>query len=469
MRRMPRSHLRWHVAAAAALAAAGHAAPARAELGWAIHAEPVAARMVGARKGEQFTWGGGGLAGAELTVNRRLGLEVDVGALAVVAGTTPVAGMVPNDDGSTFLALGGLRLRPLGRAPTDAAWTAAGLWLAGGAGLAHTGGLARGTVHAAIGYDLSAGRALRFGPQVGFVQILETKSIVLPDDARLITVGLHLAYEPIPPPPPPPPPDDDRDKDRIRNASDACPDNPEDYDGFQDKDGCPDFDNDGDRILDPVDACRDVPEDFDEFEDRDGCPEADNDKDQILDPQDACRNVAEDKDRFQDTDGCPDPDNDRDGFLDPVDKCPDDPETVNGYADDDGCPDEQNVRVIGNEIILDERVYFRINLADVEVRSWALLQSVGKLLNANPQYELVRVQGHADETGAEEYNLDLSIRRSKSVRDMLLQFGVKAGRLHVEGFGERRPALSGQAEAALRKNRRVEFLILKRAQAEQAP
>ncbi|MSP23894.1 MAG: OmpA family protein [Myxococcales bacterium] len=457
------------VGVAVLLGVATHAT-SHAELSWAVHAEPFAARMLGARKGEQFTWGGGGLTSAELTLNGRLGVELAGSALGLSAGITPIPGMVATDSGSGFAGLAGFRLTPFGRRPSPDAMTTGGLWLSGKAGLADTGGLARGTVHAAIGFDLFAGGAWRGGPSLGFFQILETRSVVLPDDARIVTAGLHLAYQALPPPPPPPPEDDDRDRDRIRNSVDACPDDPEDYDAFQDTDGCPDRDNDRDQILDESDSCRDVPEDRDDFEDHDGCPEADNDKDQILDPRDSCRNVPEDRDQYQDEDGCPDPDNDSDGFLDPVDQCPNDAETVNGYADDDGCPDEQNVRVVGDEIILDERVYFRVNLADVEVRSWQLMEAVAKLLKANPQYELIRIQGHADETGGEEYNFDLSIRRSKAVRDMLVRFGVAPKRLHVEGFGERRPAQAGQAETALKRNRRVEFLILQRAggQAEQA-
>lgn len=60
---------------------------------------------------------------------------------------------------------------------------------------------------------------------------------------------------------------DDRDADGIPNASDSCPAQPEDVDGFQDEDGCPD-DNDGDGILDNVDACPQLPG----VPERMGCP-----------------------------------------------------------------------------------------------------------------------------------------------------------------------------------------------------
>lgn len=65
----------------------------------------------------------------------------------------------------------------------------------------------------------------------------------------------------------------DRDKDGILDGVDACPDEPEDIDGYLDDDGCPDVDNDGDGISDAVDQCPIEPEDIDGVEDIDGCPE----------------------------------------------------------------------------------------------------------------------------------------------------------------------------------------------------
>jgi Thrombospondin type 3 repeat len=169
----------------------------------------------------------------------------------------------------------------------------------------------------------------------------------------------------------------DRDHDGIIDSLDRCPDEPEDFDGFQDDDGCPDEDNDNDGIPDAVDKCPNQPEDFDGFEDDDGCPDLDNDHDGIPDVDDACPNEPEDgkgkrpfdgcpstvedsdgdgipdvkdqcpeepedRDGFQDEDGCPDPDNDNDGIPDIYDACPNDPEDLDGFEDNDGCPDLDN-------------------------------------------------------------------------------------------------------------------------------
>jgi OOP family OmpA-OmpF porin len=137
----------------------------------------------------------------------------------------------------------------------------------------------------------------------------------------------------------------DRDGDGIKDDVDQCPDDPEDYDQFEDEDGCPEPDNDRDGILDEDDKCPNIPEDKDGFEDEDGCPEGnknDRDGDGILDDVDKCPDDPEDFDQFQDEDGCPDPDNDQDGILDVDDLCPNDPEDKDGFEDEDGCPDPDN-------------------------------------------------------------------------------------------------------------------------------
>lgn len=69
----------------------------------------------------------------------------------------------------------------------------------------------------------------------------------------------------------------------------------------------------------------------------------------------------------------------------------------------------------------------------------------------------VTLEGHADERGTEEYNLQLSNRRAASVRKYLSDLGVKGKQLDSVGFGETRPAVEGSSEDAWATNRRVEF------------
>jgi len=261
-------------------------------------------------------------------------------------------------------------------------------------------------------------------------------------------------------------PDPDNDRDGILDEDDKCPDIPEDKDGFEDEDGCPEGnqgDRDGDGILDNVDKCPDDPEDFDGFEDEDGCPELDNDKDGILDNDDLCPMVPEDKDGVEDEDGCPDTDNDKDRILDQDDKCPNEPETYNGLDDQDGCPDKGRVVVTDTSIEILDVVYFEYNKAVIQSRSYPILDAVAAALTGNPGILLVEVQGHTDERGDDAYNLDLSDRRAKAVEQYLVDKGVDAKRLTAHGYGETQPLDPRSNEAAWAKNRRVAFLILKRA------
>ena len=439
-----------------------------AEVSYAIHAEGSAARMVGDRKVDQFGWGGGGLVAPELTIGPHFGVELPMGGLVLSDGSSDEMGVMETEGGFGLFALPGVRVRPFGRALAEggAVIDPGGLWLAGGAGMAYTGDLARAAVDARIGYDLFSSELFRGGPHGGYLQIVETSSEVRPEDARIVMFGLHGAFEPQRKVRKA---QTDRDGDGIHDGIDGCPDVPEDDDGFEDLDGCPDEDNDRDGIVDLDDKCPNKAEDKDQFEDEDGCPDLDNDADTIVDKRDKCPLVAEDPDGFEDEDGCPDYDNDGDGILDGDDKCPDEDETFNDYADDDGCPDTVLARVVGDEILLDERVYFHVNSHKVAVRSWPLLQAVAKLLGENVEYTLVRVQGHADDTGEDEWNQKLSERRSHAVRDMLIQFGVAETRLIVEGFGEHRPQQEETTVYARRKNRRVEFLILARRRAGDPP
>jgi OOP family OmpA-OmpF porin len=261
-------------------------------------------------------------------------------------------------------------------------------------------------------------------------------------------------------------PEPDNDKDGILDEDDKCPLNPEDKDDFEDEDGCPEGnqnDRDGDGLLDDVDQCPDDPEDFDKFQDEDGCPDPDNDQDGILDVDDLCPNDPEDKDGWEDEDGCPDPDNDKDKILDNDDRCPNEPETKNGFEDEDGCPDRGRVVVTDTKIEILDKVYFEYNKAVIKSESFPILDAVAATLEGNPDIQLIEVQGHTDERGNDAYNLSLSDKRAKAVVKYLADKGIEASRLEGQGYGETQPIDHTHNETAWAKNRRVEFLILKRS------
>jgi len=259
-------------------------------------------------------------------------------------------------------------------------------------------------------------------------------------------------------------PEGDNDKDGVPDDKDKCVDTPEDIDEFQDDDGCPDTDNDGDGIPDASDRCPDKAEDKDGFDDHDGCPELDNDVDGVLDADDKWPDKKEDKDGFEDADGCPDPDNDGDGILDSSDICPDIPEVINDFKDEDGCPDDMKAVVVGDAIVILDKVFFRTGKATILKKSYSLLNAVAQTLQDNPQIKLVEVQGHTDSDGKDDYNLDLSNRRAASVMNYLTAYGVDKARLQSKGYGETTPIETNDTDAGKAKNRRVEFKILKQDQ-----
>ena len=259
-------------------------------------------------------------------------------------------------------------------------------------------------------------------------------------------------------------PEPDNDNDGILDKDDRCPNVPEDRDGDQDEDGCPegsDGDRDGDGIPDSRDKCPDDPEDKDGFQDKDGCPDPDNDNDGIPDKMDLCPNDPEDKDGFEDKDGCPDPDNDKDGIPDIVDKCPNEPETFNGYQDEDGCPDKGSVIIDGNALVILKKIKFKTASAEILPESNEILDAVATTLIHHPEFTLIEIAGHADERASDEYNLKLTQDRVNSVMTALVQRKVPKDHLRSKGYGEFCPEDPGHDEAAWEKNRRVEFKIVK--------
>ncbi len=252
---------------------------------------------------------------------------------------------------------------------------------------------------------------------------------------------------------------EDRDGDGIMDSVDQCPLDPEDFDGYQDEDGCPDPDNDGDGIPDVNDLCPNVAEDLDGFQDQDGCPDFDNDLDGIADINDQCPNKAEDFDGYQDEDGCPDPDNDGDGIADIIDACPFEAETYNGYMDEDGCPDtEPKAKIEGGQIRLNESVFFKTAKSDILPQSYPLLNEVAQILKDNPTI-MIRIEGHTDNRGKAAYNKNLSDSRAASVRMYLLQQGIDSGRMTSIGYGMERPIDDNNTESGRATNRRVEIHI----------
>ncbi|MCA9697049.1 MAG: OmpA family protein, partial [Myxococcales bacterium] len=177
--------------------------------------------------------------------------------------------------------------------------------------------------------------------------------------------------------------------------------------------------------------------------------------DGILDVNDQCPNDPEDIDQFEDEDGCPDLDNDKDGILDVDDQCPLDPEDMDGDQDEDGCPDLA-VKVDPCAIKLDDKVYFEFNKWNVDPKSFKLLDDVVTVMNSNPDIT-IEIGGHTDSKGSDKYNKKLSQKRVDSVRQYLIDKGIKDTRVTAVGYGEDVPIDTNRTAEGRANNRRVEF------------
>ena len=246
----------------------------------------------------------------------------------------------------------------------------------------------------------------------------------------------------------------DRDGDGYPDTVDKCPDEPENWNGYLDEDGCPDDpDTDGDKIADSKDQCPLEPEDVDNYLDDDGCPELDNDADGIADTLDKCPLKAEDLDGFEDTDGCPDPDNDGDTVLDVDDFCPNTPGSPGGSKP--GCPGL--IIVTAKEIRITQQIHFEFNKATIKPDSFPILDAIRDALEGNPKIKL-EVQGHTDNVGNAAYNQKLSGARADSVRMYLAGHGIDPMRLTSKGYGLTQPIVPNNSEANRALNRRVQFI-----------
>ena len=222
----------------------------------------------------------------------------------------------------------------------------------------------------------------------------------------------------------------------------------------------PFFDNDpdGDNLIGSDDLCPDQPEDFDGFEDEDGCLDLDNDIDGILDGNDKCPNEPEDFDGFEDLDGCPDLDNDADGILDVNDKCPDEAEDFDGVEDDDGCPEAESGLVKEDKFFLLADDIFSPNSAMIKVEGKKYLDQVISQLQKSPDKRW-RIEGHMDSNGSKRFLRNLSLERAKAVLEYFTFFGnLNRENFQVFGMGSNFPIDSNDTEEGRARNRRIEII-----------
>lgn len=109
-----------------------------------------------------------------------------------------------------------------------------------------------------------------------------------------------------------------------------------------------------------------------------------------------------------------------------------------------------------------------LNNVNFDFDSYILLESSEHELNSFYQFLIDNLQlrfsinGHTDNIGTDEYNLELSIKRAKSVYNWLINKGIQQSRLEYQGFGKKHPLVDSTDDKSTAINRRVEVQILKK-------
>ncbi|MCL5991985.1 MAG: OmpA family protein, partial [Bacteroidetes bacterium] len=106
-------------------------------------------------------------------------------------------------------------------------------------------------------------------------------------------------------------------------------------------------------------------------------------------------------------------------------------------------------------------IEFDFGKSTIKPESMPLIEQMTKELKEHESIE-IKISGHTDDVGTDEFNLNLSLERAKSVKAELVRLGITSKRLTVEGLGESKPLVFNDSEENRRKNRRTEFTITER-------
>lgn len=107
-----------------------------------------------------------------------------------------------------------------------------------------------------------------------------------------------------------------------------------------------------------------------------------------------------------------------------------------------------------------QTIYFDLDKNVIKASEVGKLEEVASRMKNNFKGKALRIEGHCDERGTEEYNRALGDRRALSIREKLVQLGLDPEMLPTISFGEDKPADPGHNEAAFAKNRRGELILL---------
>jgi peptidoglycan-associated lipoprotein len=144
-------------------------------------------------------------------------------------------------------------------------------------------------------------------------------------------------------------------------------------------------------------------------------------------------------------------------------------EAARRRAADSAAAAARNAAAMGSaRAALTAMVHFDYDQSDLRTEDRTILDAKIPVLQANPDVK-IRVAGHTDERGSDEYNLALGQRRAATVKRYLVEHGIADARIETISYGEERPIAQGSDESAYAQNRRAEFEITAGGQTLRAP
>ena len=121
---------------------------------------------------------------------------------------------------------------------------------------------------------------------------------------------------------------------------------------------------------------------------------------------------------------------------------------------------ERTVRVTKEINLYAKTILFDVNKSVVKTQAEFILDNIAKIMNENDDFNFI-IEGHTDNTGVAEHNLQLSQERADAIKDYLIRKGVKSKRLEAKGYGQTRPIESNDTERGREINRHVEINVAK--------
>jgi OOP family OmpA-OmpF porin len=132
------------------------------------------------------------------------------------------------------------------------------------------------------------------------------------------------------------------------------------------------------------------------------------------------------------------------------------PQEIPGWFDPNARWDPKGT---DTRIYIEGKIVYDTDKATIRPESERVLLALLAFLNQRPDVTRVRIEGHTDSRASNEYNQDLSARRSLSVCNWLVDHGIDHLRLIAVGFGEERPIGPNQTAPGRQENRRTEFHV----------